>query len=314
MKLIFLGTGAGRPTLERNVTSIALHFPERHNRFWLFDAGEGTQHRLLGIKQLKLSKLDRIFITHLHGDHLYGLPGILTSRSFIEGAGKLTVHGPKGLRAYLETIMEISQVHLDYELEILELDGAQVAFEDGSFRVEAEELDHRIQCFGYRIVESPKSGALDLEKLAHLGIPPGPAYGRLKRGESIVREDGTSIKPEEVLLSPQPGLTVAILGDTAPCANAVELARDADLLVHESTFAAGMEEKAEAYGHSTIAQAAQAAQAARAGCLVVTHFSARFGEEDVERMVDEARGIFANLHAAYDGREFEISAASTKVE
>ena len=309
VQLIFLGTGAGRPTLERNVTSIALQFPERHNRFWLFDAGEGTQHRLLGIKRLKLSKLDKIFITHLHGDHLYGLPGLLTSRSFIEGAGKLTVYGPPGLKAYLDGIMDISEVHLDYELEIVELASEkmeQTVLEDSFCRIVAMELDHRIRCFGYRIMESPKTGSLDLEKLKRLGISPGPEYGKLKRGEAVTLEDGTVIRSEEVLSSPKQGVTVTILGDTAPCENAVKLAHEADLLVHEATFASGLEEKAAAYGHSTITQAARAAHDARAKCLVVTHFSARYAADAVERMVEEARSVFGNLHAAADGREFAI--------
>ncbi|THF79520.1 ribonuclease Z [Cohnella fermenti] len=306
MKLILLGTGAGRPTLERNVTSIALQFPERRNRFWLFDAGEGTQHQLLGRKELKLSKLEAVFITHLHGDHLYGLPGLLTSRSFIEGAGKLTVYGPAGISAYLEGIFAASEVRLDYELEIVELEDERTELDAGFCRIVAMELDHRIRCLGYRIVESPRCGALDTEKLARLGLPPGPEYGLLKRGESVTLADGTTVRPGDVLADPTPGATVTILGDTAPCGNAFELGREADLLVHEATFAAGLEEKAAAYGHSTIAQACGIALKSEAKRLVVTHFSARYAKEDVRRMVEEARSIFPEVYAAHDGAEFDV--------
>ncbi|SEM83872.1 ribonuclease Z [Paenibacillus sp. OV219] len=304
MKLTFLGTSAGRPTKSRNVTSIALSLPEPFCGFWLFDTGEGTQHRLLA-SGLKLNKLERIFITHLHGDHLYGLPGLLSSRSYFEGAGPLQVYGPKGLKAYLDVIFHHSGVHLGYELEVIEIQEGVVA-EDSRFIIEAAALEHRMPCFGYRITEKSQLGQLNLGLLAELGVKPGPQYGKLKRGEDIMLEDGRHVCSAEVVGPPIAGRVITILGDTKPCDNAVVLAGSADLLVHEATFAGGMEVKAEAYGHSTIRQAAEIAQKAGAKRLVVTHFSSRFDEEAVAEMVDDAKQLFPNIEPASDFAEFIV--------
>lgn len=305
MKLIFLGTSAGRPTLVRNVTSIALLLPEPHHRFWLFDAGEGTQHQLLRTK-LKLNKLEKIFITHMHGDHTYGLSGLLGSRTYYEGAGRLEIYGPPGIRSYLENVIERSELHLNYELEIREVEEGRLPIEDDRLTVETAELHHRIRCFGYRISERPRPGQLDLEKLAQLGAPPGPLYGKLKIGEDVLLPDGRTIRSADVVGEPAPGRVVTILGDTSPCETAVRLAEGADLLVHEATFDAGLEEKAIAYGHSTIAQAAETASQAKAKRLAVTHFSARYSEEDAERFAAENRSIHPDIVAASDFMELQI--------
>ncbi|MFC5471108.1 ribonuclease Z [Cohnella suwonensis] len=304
MRIVFLGTSAGRPTKTRNVTSVALLLG-RHNRFWLFDAGEGTQHRLLASK-LKLNKLERIFITHLHGDHLYGLPGLLTSRSYFEGAGPLRLFGPPGIREYIDCAFKTSEAHLDYELDIVEIEAGTIA-EDEGHKVEALELEHRIRCFGYRVTERPVPGQLDLAALARLGVPSGPLFGKLKRGEDISMADGTAVRSAEVVGPPIPGRTVAILGDTTPCANAVMLGKDADVLVHEATFAAGMEEKALAYGHSTVRDAAGIAAEAGAKRLIVTHISSRFDDEAVARMIDEVKDVFPNIEAAEDFYETDVA-------
>jgi len=305
MKLLFLGTSAGRPTLARNVTSIALVFTEDQNRFWLFDAGEGTQHQLLRSK-LKLGKLNRIFFTHMHGDHLYGLPGILSSRTYYEGAGKLELYGPPGLRAYVEGALLYSGAHLNYELEINEIEADGTVLEDSRFKIVAAELKHRIQSFGYRIEEQPRPGPLNLAYLAQMGLPPGPMYGKLKRGEDIALADGTVIRAKDAVGPRGIGRIVTILGDTIQCDTAVRLGEQADVLVHEATFGTGMEEKAAAYGHSTFRQAAETAAAAQAKRLVVSHISARYGDEDVQALIDEIKGVFPNAEAAFDFLEVSI--------
>ncbi|WP_274650667.1 ribonuclease Z [Paenibacillus humicola] len=304
MRVMFLGTSAGRPTKARNVTSIALLLPERAGAFWLFDAGEGTQHRLLETR-LKLNKLERVFITHLHGDHVYGLPGLLSSRSYFEGAGPLQVFGPAGLKAYIEHAFKMTGARLEYELDIRETAPGRL-WQDESFAVDAAELQHRLPCFGYRIEEAAKPGRLDTERLARIGLPPGPLYGRLKRGEDVVLPGGEPVRAAEVVGPPMPGRIVTILGDTRPCDNAVVLAKGAHLLVHEATFAAGMEEKAAAYGHSTIAQAAETAAKAGACRLAVTHFSSRFSPEAVDEMVGSVQDVFPNTVPAEDFLELEV--------
>ncbi|CAI6032687.1 ribonuclease Z [Cohnella sp. JJ-181] len=302
MKLLFLGTSAGRPTAVRNVTSIALVFPEDQNRFWLFDAGEGTQQQLLR-SRLKLGRLSRIFITHMHGDHLYGLPGILSSRTYFEGASKLELYGPPGIRAYVDSVLHYSGAHLNYELEVHEIQEDGRVLDDGKFKIEAGELIHRVRSFGYRIEEHPRPGPLNLAYLAERGAAPGPMYGKLKRGEDIVLPDGTVIRAADAVGPRADGRILAIMGDTVQCDKAAELAKDADLLVHEATFGIGLEEKAALYGHSTFLQAAETAARAHAKRLVVSHISARYGDEEVASLIEQVRSVFPDTEAAFDFKE-----------
>lgn len=307
MKLWFLGTGAGRPSKHRNVTAIALQLPEPSSSWWLFDAGEATQHQLMQLP-LKLNKLDNIFITHLHGDHLYGLPGLLSSRSFDGGVTPVNLFGPKGLRLYIETVFAISGTHLDYDLNFHELtDEEGIIFEEDGFKVETGALEHRVPSYGYRITEPDLPGRLMVEKLQALGLEPGPQYGKLKQGEIVTLASGKVIRPEDVLEPNLPGRVVTILGDTSPCANAIRLAKDADLLVHEATFAAGMELKAHEFGHSTTAEAAYSAKQANARQLVMTHFSGRYKNEDLPELEKEAAAIFPASIAAHDLQVIEIT-------
>ncbi len=189
MEFYFLGTNAGVPTIQRNVTSIALRLLEERRSMWLFDCGEGTQQEVLR-SPLKLSRLEKIFITHLHGDHLFGLPGLLSSRAYQGGTTPLTVYGPPGLKQYIELSLGISQSRINYQLHIVEHTGG-LLFDDGQFRVESALLDHRIDSYGYRIVEMDKPGKLNQELLERYGIKPGPVYGKLKRGESVEVEGGS---------------------------------------------------------------------------------------------------------------------------
>lgn len=304
MDLWFLGTGAGRPTKERNVTSIALKLPEPSGELWLFDAGEGTQHRLLHTP-LKLSKLTTVFITHLHGDHTFGLPGLLSSRSYFETEEPLRLFGPPGIREMIASALELSGSRLEYEL-IMEEIAEGIVYKNDHFTVEAAKLDHRIDSYGYRITEHERPGKLDSAKLRELGVPNGPLYGQLKGGRDVTLEDGRRICAADVVGPPIKGRILTILGDTRPCANAVELAEDADVLVHEATFAAGQEEKAFDYGHSTTVQAAEAANRARAKKLIMTHFSSRFRLEDMPELEREAQGVFPESTAAYDLYQYSV--------
>ncbi|MGZ9584169.1 ribonuclease Z [Paenibacillus marinisediminis] len=297
MDLYFLGTGAGTPTTRRNVSSLALRLYEERGTFWLFDCGEGTQHQILR-SPLKLSKCEFIFITHLHGDHLFGLPGLLASRSSQGAQTPLTVFGPQGLGDYMKTAFGVSRTEVNYPLLIKEIDAGPV-WSDEHFSVIALPLDHRIPSFGYRIQEKDRPGKLKFELLRDKGIPPGPIYGQLKKGEDVQLPDGEFLFATSVLGEPIPGRTVAILGDTRPCDNAVRLARNADLLVHEATFLDDKADNANEFGHSTAKQAAQIALKAGAKKLALTHFSSRYKDEDMmNELLDEARQIFPEVELA----------------
>ncbi|GIP10974.1 MAG: ribonuclease Z [Paenibacillus macerans] len=297
MELYFLGTNAGVPSLERNVTSLALRLLEERRSLWLFDCGEGTQHQILR-SPLKLSKLEYIFITHLHGDHLFGLPGLISSRAYQGGDSPLTIFGPKGLKKFVETTLGLSESRIDYKLEIVEHDGG-LLFEDDTFRVEAALLEHRIASYGYRVVEKDLPGKLDAAVLERFGIRPGPLYGKLKKGESVVTPSGETLYAVDVLGKPKAGRVVTILGDTRPCSAAQKLAQNADVLVHESTFLHELADTAHAYHHSTARQAAKTARDAGAQHLFLTHFSSRYkSEEQLGRLEDEAKAVFAGSELA----------------
>ncbi|PDO11609.1 MAG: ribonuclease Z [Candidatus Reconcilbacillus cellulovorans] len=304
MKLLFLGTGAGMPSRQRNVSAIALRLHEERGTFWLFDCGEGTQHQMLR-SPLKLSKLEKLLITHLHGDHLYGLPGLLTTRSNQGGESPLDIYGPPGIRAFVDTVLKISDARVNFPIRIREVETGEI-FRDEQFAVFAGKLDHRVACFGYRVVEADRPGTLNHEKLRSLGIPPGPIYGRIKNGEDVRLPDGTVLRSADFVGPPERGRIVAILGDTRPCRAAVELARNADVVVHEATFDDSLSGQARQFFHSTAGQAAELARRAGAKRLVLTHISSRYQEGGVHVLLDQARRVFPETEVADDFREIDI--------
>ncbi|KRE25060.1 ribonuclease Z [Paenibacillus sp. Soil522] len=310
MNMWFLGTGAGRPSKHRNVTAMALQLPEPCNSWWLFDAGEAAQHQIMRTP-LKLNKLEAVFITHLHGDHIYGLPGLLSSRSFDGGVTPVQLYGPTGIKRFIDTIFDISATGLDYELNIHEITGDEgIIYEDERFKVEALQLEHRVTSFGYRITEHNQPGKLLVNKLKELGIEEGPLYGKIKQGHPVTSPNGLIVRTEDVTGPAHIGRIITVLGDTKPCDNALKLAAGADLLVHEATFAAGMEEKAYEFGHSTSADAAETAAKAKAKRLVMTHFSGRYSNEDLSQLEAEATVRFHAVTAARDFMHIEIERAS----
>lgn len=298
MELTFLGTSAGVPTKERNVTSMILNLVGIRKSYWLFDCGEGTQHRILN-SPFKAPKIEKIFITHLHGDHIFGLPGLLCSRSMGGSTDPLTLYGPKGLKQYIETVLSVSVSYMTYPLEIIEIEAGQL-FDDGELIVTAYPLDHRVECYGYRIEEHAKSGQLEANKLASDNIPRGPWMQALKAGETITLEDGRVVNGADYLGEPIPGKVIAIFGDTQPTPQALELARNADMMVHETTLEAAFAEKANERGHSTTVQAAQLAREAGVKRFIATHLSGRYMSEDIPRLLAECQAEFAATEIAED--------------
>ncbi|AKM19571.1 Ribonuclease Z [[Flavobacterium] thermophilum] len=304
MELLFLGTGAGVPAKERNVSSVALQLLDERGATWLFDCGEATQHQILHTA-IRPRRIEHIFITHLHGDHLFGLPGLLGSRSFQSGETPLTVFGPKGIRAFVETALSVSGTRLRYELNIAEIEEG-VIFDDERFQVIAKRLDHGMLSYGFRVVEKDLPGPLLVERLQALGVRPGPIYQQIKQGKTVMLDDGTVIDGREFVGPPQKGRIVAVLGDTRFCEAAIELARDADVVVHEATFAAAEQRLAHDYFHSTTTDAAEVARRAGAKRLILTHISSRYQGEAALRLVAEARSVFPNTELAVDFASFSI--------
>jgi ribonuclease Z len=306
VELIFLGTGAGMPAKSRNVTSIALDLSAERGTTWLFDCGEATQHQILHTS-IRPRRIEKIFITHLHGDHIFGLPGLLSSRSFQDGETDVTLYGPKGIKQFVEVSLQMSQTYLKYHLEIVEMEEEGCLFEDGDFKVEVKRLEHGILSYGFRVVEKDLPGELLVEKLKAIGIEPGPLYKQIKTSEFVELPNGETLDCQQFLGPKKPGRVVTILGDTRFHPAAVALAAHADVLVHEATFAKDEESLAYNYYHSTTFQAANVAYEAEVQQLILTHISSRYQtEEDYKELLEEARSVFPAVALAKDFWSYKI--------
>lgn len=304
MQLEFLGTGAGQPAKFRNVTSLALRLLDERNAVWLFDVGEGTQHQILR-STIRPRKVEKIFITHMHGDHIFGLPGFLSSRSFqgSDANEPLTIYGPKGIKEFVQVALKVTGSKLTYPLNFVEIIEEGIIFEDKTFSVETRKLEHNVPSWGYRIVEKDHPGELLVDQLKALNIPSGPLYGKIKKGEIITLPDGQKINGQDFVGKAQKGRIVTILGDTRKHPNAVYLAKNADVLVHESTYGKGEGKLARNHYHSTSMQAADIANKAQVKKLLLTHISARYAGKLALELEKQAQEIFENVKVV---RDFDI--------
>lgn len=306
MEIQFLGTSAGQPSKTRHTQAIALKLLDERNEIWLFDCGEATQHQILQTT-IRPRKITKIFITHLHGDHIFGLPGFLSSRSFqsAEEQTNLDLYGPAGLKSFVLNSLRLSETHLGYQIHFHELEIGGKIFEDESFEVYADTLNHSIFCLGYRIVEKNRVGELDAERLKTDGLPFGPLFGKIKQGESV-SYNGKTFEPKDYIGSEKKGKIVTILGDTRQTNVAVRLAWQADVLVHEATYEAAESKMAARHGHSTSKQAAQVAKEAAVKRLLLTHISPRYVGNLVSQLASEAQAVHKNSYLVKDFYEEKI--------
>ena len=298
MDIEFLGTGAGMPSKQRNTSALVLDLTDENRENWLFDCGEATQHQLLH-SAIKPKKITKIFITHLHGDHIFGLPGFLSSRAFLGGDDPVDIYGPAGLKEWLQHTYQMTNTYLPYTLNVHEVQDGMI-LETGEFTVHAKEVEHVIQCFGYRIEQKDLPGALLIEKAVALGVPKGPMLSRLKDGFDVELDSGQIVCSKDVTAEKKKGFVIAVIGDTAYCEAALELAQDADILIHEATFTEAYAAGAKEFGHSTIIEAATVAKEANAKHLIANHISARFMPSDMPAFIAEGAGIFPQLSIADD--------------
>jgi ribonuclease Z len=306
VQITFLGTSSGVPTRSRNVSSVALRLPQRAE-VWLFDCGEGTQHQLLR-SELKSSQISRIFVTHMHGDHIYGLMGLLASCGLAGSTERMDIYGPADLDDYLRASKRYSQTNFSYPVQIHAVQPG-VLYEDEEFIVSCRMLKHRVPAFGYRVEEKDRPGRFDVEKAKAMGIPAGPVYGLLKRGETVTLPDGRQIHGSELCGELEMGRKVVYCTDTVYCDNAVELAKDADVLIHEATFAHKDAQLAFERLHSTSTMAAQVAHLAGVKQLIMTHFSPRYAPGNaimLDDLLEEARAIFPKTKLAYDFFSYDV--------
>ncbi len=304
MRIVLLGTSSAVPTLTRGLSATAV---VRDGDVFLFDCGEGTQLQLMrsGVKR---SRIHSIFIGHLHGDHLYGIAGLLSTMHLDGREEPLNVFGPEGIRNYLNASFRTAELQFTYDLRVKEFPRGfrGRALDETDFYVDALPLDHSIFCLGWRLQEKTRPGTFNLEEAQALGIPRGPMYGRLQNGESVTLPDGRIIKPEMVLGAPRPGKSVVYCLDTQFSERSIELAENCTALIHETTFGPVEAELARDRKHSTMEDAARVAKEARVGHLIATHFSSRYDGRQVLKIGDDARAIFENLTVGRDLLEVEI--------
>lgn len=297
LDVVFLGTSASMPTAHRAPAALLVR---RGGERLLVDCGEGTQRQLLR-SSVGLVELREIFLTHFHADHFLGLPGMLKSFALRGRDLPLTVYGPPGLRDLFGALRRVFG-RLSYELELVEVRPGE-ALARGEYRLETFPLDHGASAVGWALVEEPRPGRFDVETADALGVPNGPERGQLQRGEPVTLSDGRVITSDAVLGPPRPGRKIVLAGDTAPSHDVIDAAGDADLLVHEATFADEERDRARETFHSTATDAAEVARAAGVGLLALTHVSTRYFGPELRR---EAQEVFENTVVPRDFDVIEV--------
>ncbi len=296
MQIIFLGTSSMVPTKERNHSAI---FFKYKNEGILFDCGEGTQ-RQLKIAEIKPSSITKIIISHWHGDHVLGIPGLLQTLASSQYSGTIKIYGPKGTKANMKKVLDT--FIFDNRLDMNVYDITKKRFIDTEdYFIEAYELEHQVKCLGFRLVEKDRR-RINIAKARKLGLKEGPLLGRIQQGKSI-KLGSRTISPDDVSYVVK-GRVFSYVSDTRLNDNCMKIAKDADVLVCESTYLSDQEEKAEKYFHLTSKQAAFIAHQASAKKLILTHFSQRYKE--IEKVLAEANDIFPNTIAAYDFMKIKI--------
>jgi len=295
LSAIFLGTGGSVPSARRSTASVML---VRGGMRMMFDCGEGTQRQLQ--RSVGLAQVDEIFLTHFHADHVLGLPGLLKTYDLTAREEPLTIYGPRGLHDLFKALGRLVG-RTGYGIELVEMDPGDAVPHDGA-RVEAFAVEHSVRANGYVLVEEERPGRFDPEAAERLGVPEGPAFAALQRGEQVDGHSGT-VRPEDVMGERRAGRTVAITGDTAPCHSTVSAAADADLLVHDASFSEEEVQRAADTGHSTVGQAAAVAREAHVKMLALVHISSRY---HVGKILEEAREVFEPALAPRDFDVIEI--------
>jgi ribonuclease Z len=299
LKIIFLGTGGSWPTVKRNVSSVAI---KRNGEVLLFDCGEGTQ-RQFQKSSLSYMQITKIFITHFHGDHFLGIPGLLQTMQLNDREGPLHLYGPRGMIVLTQQLLHLGYFKPTYEVIAHEVHDGEIIHFKG-YSVKVVRASHNVPAVAYSLEEDMRPGKFNKPKALEMGIPEGPMFSRLQHGQSILLENDKKITPEMVLGPPRKGRKIVISGDTAPSKKIAALAQYADVLIHEGTFASDFEDNAREYGHCTSQQAALLAKEAGVERLFLTHISPRY--LDKQMIQEDARAVFSASYVPRDLQEFEV--------
>lgn len=298
MQIVFLGTSGSWPTPKRSVSAIAV---KRGPEVILFDCGEGTQRQFM-LSKLSFMQITRVFLTHFHGDHFLGLPGLVQSMSMNGREAPLEVYGPRGVERLVADLLSLGYFTPAFAVRAKELPpGASV--DGGGYAITAFEAVHTVPGLSYVLEEKARPGRFNKERALELGVPEGPLFSRLQEGQSVTGRERT-VRPDEVLGPPRRGRKIVYTGDSMPHETLVETARGADVLIHDATSDAALEEKANRYGHSSSRQAAEIAKKAGVGLLVLTHLSPRY--EDPSTVLADAKAVFDRVMVAEDFAEIDV--------
>ncbi len=299
MQITFLGTGGSIPTPKRGLSAVAIR---RKNELLMFDCGEGTQRQMIKAG-VGFHRKAKIFVTHMHGDHVLGLPGLLQTMSLLGRTNELEIYGPQGIKEFVEAINQTVRFTLTFPVKISETDEGMVC-EEKEYAVTAIQSGHMNPSLSYAMTEKPRPGRFRTKKAKELGVPEGQLWSKLQSGEPIKLSDGRIVEPEMVLGASRPGRKIVYTGDTGPSEALVKLAENADLLIHEATFEDELKERAMADGHSTPSMAAETAKEAGVKRLVLTHISARY--KDANLLLQQAKKIFFDTELAEDFLKLEL--------
>jgi len=295
----FLGTGAATPTVDRNVAGLAV---QREGETLLFDCGEGTQRQMMryGVG----FSFTEIFFSHYHADHILGVTGLLRTMGLQDRNAPVTLYGPRGAQRILGAAISLGIERNKFPVEIREIRPGDRLSRD-EYDIVVFETEHRPDTVGFALAEHTRLGRFNPDRARELGVPEGPLWGRLHKGETIVLEDGRRVSPADLVGSPRRGRTMVYSGDTRPSLAVVQAARGADLLIHEATFGSDELERAKETGHSTAAEAARVAVEAGVRRLVLTHISPRY-TRDAPELLAEARAVFPETVIARDGMVVDV--------
>ena len=295
-----LGTAGSVPTQTRSLPAVLI---KRQNEQLMFDCGEGAQRQMVKAK-VGFHKETKIFISHMHGDHVLGLPGLLQTMALMDRQKKLEIYGPEGIKQFLECVRETLKFGLTFPVEIHEIYDIGVVCDEKDYVVEAAKANHVIPSLAYAFVEKPRPGKFYPEKARALGVPEGELWSKLQQGDRVKLPNGRVIYPADVMGSPRQGRKIVYTGDTRPFKGFAKFAAGADLVIHESTLDDTLSEKAEIDGHSTPGQAGQQAKKAKAKKLILTHISARY--PDAGLLLEQAKKVFENTLVAEDFMVLEL--------
>jgi ribonuclease Z len=300
IRVVFLGTSGSVPTMKRSLPCVVVQCPKNQ---WMFDCGENVQHQMMGGK-VSFHRKMKIFISHLHGDHVLGLPGLLQTMALMDRKEPIEIYGPKGLNAFIVCTKETLNFGLNYPVEINEILSEGLIVDEEEYQVIATKSNHAVNGYCFAFIEKPRPGRFYPNKAKALGIPSGELWGKLQSGQEVTAPNGNAVKPSDVMGPLRTGRKIVYTGDTKPFENFAKFAEGADLVIHDCTFDDSLTEKAGIDGHSTPTQAAGQAKAANAKRLVLTHISARY--PDASLLLEQSKKVFPNSILAEDYLEIEL--------